>query len=85
MNATLRALPFGPRPRTIAGWRRTATDAARCSWSPTITEVLSRYLERAGHEARAAADGPQALELAGRRRPDLVILDLLLPGLDGLE
>jgi two-component system response regulator ResD len=52
---------------------------------PTITDVLSRYLERAGYEARVAADGPQALELAGTRRPDLVILDLMLPGLDGLE
>ena len=52
---------------------------------PTITEVLSRYLERAGYETRVAADGPQALELAGERRPDLVILDLMLPGLDGLE
>ena len=52
---------------------------------PTITEVLSRYLERAGYETRVAADGPQALELAGDRRPDLVILDLMLPGLDGLE
>ena len=52
---------------------------------PTITEVLSRYLERAGYEARVATDGPQALELAGDRRPDLVILDLMLPGLDGLE
>jgi DNA-binding response OmpR family regulator len=52
---------------------------------PTITEVLSRYLERAGYETRVAADGPAALELAGARRPDLVILDLMLPGLDGLE
>ena len=52
---------------------------------PTITEVLSRYLERAGYETRVAADGPQALELAGDRRPDLVILDLMLPGIDGLE
>ena len=52
---------------------------------PTITEVLSRYLERAGYETRVAPDGLQALELAGARRPDLVILDLMLPGLDGLE
>ena len=51
----------------------------------TITEVLSRYLERAGYETRVAADGPHALELAGDSRPDLVILDLMLPGLDGLE
>ena len=52
---------------------------------PTITEVVSRYLERAGYDTRVAADGPEALELAGEGRPDLVVLDLMLPGMDGLE
>jgi DNA-binding response OmpR family regulator len=52
---------------------------------PTITDVLARYLERAGYETQVAGDGPQALALAAARRPDLVILDLMLPGLDGLE
>ena len=52
---------------------------------PTIAEVVSRYLERAGYETRLAFDGPQAIELAGQQRPDLVVLDLMLPGLDGLE
>jgi two-component system, OmpR family, response regulator ResD len=52
---------------------------------PTITEVLAHYLERAGYETRVAADGHVALELARDRRPDLVVLDLMLPGLDGLE
>jgi two-component system response regulator ResD len=52
---------------------------------PTITDVVSRYLERAGYETRSAADGPAALELAGQARPDLVVLDLMLPGMDGLE
>jgi DNA-binding response OmpR family regulator len=52
---------------------------------PTITDVVSRYLERAGYATRIAADGPQALELAGDERPDLVVLDLMLPGMDGLE
>ena len=52
---------------------------------PTIAEVVSRYLARAGYETRMAADGPQAIELAGQQRPDLVVLDLMLPGLDGLE
>ncbi len=51
----------------------------------TITEVVSRYLERAGYETRVAGDGPRALELAGADRPDLVVLDLMLPGMDGLE
>jgi two-component system response regulator ResD len=52
---------------------------------PTITDVLSRYLERAGYETRVAADGYEALALAGAHRPDLVVLDLMLPGIDGLE
>jgi two-component system, OmpR family, response regulator ResD len=52
---------------------------------PTITDVVSRYLQRAGYETRVAGDGPSALELAGSERPDLVVLDLMLPGMDGLE
>jgi two-component system, OmpR family, response regulator ResD len=52
---------------------------------PTIAEVVSRYLQRAGYETRAAGDGPSALQLASERRPDLVVLDLMLPGMDGLE
>jgi two-component system, OmpR family, response regulator ResD len=52
---------------------------------PTITEVVSRYLERAGYATHVAADGPGALRIAGESRPDLVVLDLMLPGMDGLE
>ncbi|HEY6398735.1 MAG TPA: response regulator, partial [Solirubrobacteraceae bacterium] len=52
---------------------------------PTITEVVARYLERAGYRTRVAADGPRAIEMATSQRPDLVLLDLMLPGLDGLE
>ena len=52
---------------------------------PTIAEVVSRYLERAGYRTQVAADGVQALQAAASQRPDLVVLDLMLPGLDGLE
>jgi DNA-binding response OmpR family regulator len=52
---------------------------------PTIADVVSRYLERAGYAARIASDGPGALRRAGEERPDLVVLDLMLPGLDGIE
>ena len=52
---------------------------------PTITEVVSRYLNRAGYATRVAATGREALDAATAERPDLVVLDLMLPGIDGLE
>jgi len=52
---------------------------------PTIVEVVARYLERAGYETLAAADGPEALREAELRDPDLVVLDVMLPGIDGIE
>lgn len=52
---------------------------------PTVSEVVTAYLERAGFTVHRAADGPAALEAAARHRPDLVVLDLMLPGMDGLE
>ncbi len=52
---------------------------------PSIVDVLSYNLTKAGHQPIAARDGDQAIELARAEHPDLVILDLMLPGLDGLE
>jgi DNA-binding response OmpR family regulator len=52
---------------------------------PTIGEVVSAYLQRAGYETRVAADGPAALAAVAERSPDLIVLDLMLPGIDGLE
>ena len=52
---------------------------------PTIAEIVSRYLERAHYETRMAGDGHAALARAATWHPDLVVLDLMLPGLDGLE
>lgn len=50
-----------------------------------IVEVLAEYLEAAGHETVTAFDGPQALERLEASRPDLALLDVMLPGVDGLE
>ena len=52
---------------------------------PTIAEVVARYLERAGYATRIAADGPSAVAAALDTRPDLIVLDIMLPGFDGLE
>ena len=52
---------------------------------PTIREVVSAYLQRAGYETRVASDGFAALDAVGEDSPDLIVLDLMLPGLDGLE
>jgi DNA-binding response OmpR family regulator len=52
---------------------------------PTIVEIVARYMERAGFETYQAADGPEALRLAELHHPDLVVLDLMLPGIDGIE
>jgi len=52
---------------------------------PTIVEVVGRYMERAGYETYSAGDGPAAVREAERNRPDLVVLDVMLPGFDGIE
>jgi DNA-binding response OmpR family regulator len=51
----------------------------------TVSDVVARYLIREGHQVEAVADGVVALERASARPPDLVVLDLMLPGMSGLE
>ncbi len=52
---------------------------------PDILEVLSYNLRREGFEILTSADGIQGLALVKREHPDLVLLDLMLPGIDGIE
>ncbi len=53
--------------------------------TPDLARVLARELEASGYRVLRAADGRTALDLHARDRPDLVVLDWMLPGLDGLE
>lgn len=52
---------------------------------PNLAEVVARYLAREGYGVETAADGVTGLERAVATLPDVVVLDLMLPGLDGLE
>lgn len=52
---------------------------------PPLVRLVSAYLQREGFSVSTAGDGEQALRLARERPPDVVILDLMLPGIDGIE
>ena len=63
----------------------TAADVLVVDDDPTVAEVVAAYLHRTGHAVRLASDGPAAVAAAHTRLPDLVVLDLMLPGYDGFE
>ena len=50
-----------------------------------IVDIVRLYLEKDGYRVLVAYDGLEALELARQKRPDLIVLDLMLPGMDGLD
>jgi DNA-binding response OmpR family regulator len=52
---------------------------------PTVREVVASYLRRDGHDVTEAADGSTAVELVQHQRFDLVVLDMMLPGVNGLD
>ena len=52
---------------------------------PTVQEVLSTLLRFDGCVVRVAGDGAEGLEAASRDRPDVVLLDVMMPGMDGFE
>ncbi len=52
---------------------------------PSITNLVSAYLKPEGYQVYTAADGPSGLKAARTYKPDLVILDVMLPGMDGIE
>ncbi|MEU2332446.1 response regulator transcription factor [Streptomyces sp. NPDC006654] len=74
-----------PYELTEAGTTTGATRILVVDDDPTVAEVVAGYLDRAGHLVDRAGDGPTALTRAAAHWPDLVVLDLMLPGMDGLE
>ena len=52
---------------------------------PIVREILERYLQREGFDVATASDGRSALHAFDDHRPDLIVLDLMLPGIDGIE
>src|SRR6185437_180129 len=51
----------------------------------TLRDTLAYRLRHDGYQVVTAADGPHAVDAARKTRPDLIVLDLMLPGMDGLE
>jgi two-component system alkaline phosphatase synthesis response regulator PhoP len=52
---------------------------------PSISNLVVSYLRKEGYEVYSAADGPSGLKAAHAYQPDLIVLDIMLPGMDGLE
>ncbi|HZH44728.1 MAG TPA: response regulator [Lysobacter sp.] len=53
--------------------------------SPTDTAVLTQLLERNGHQVIASGSAEEGIEVAKRERPDLVLMDVILPGMNGFQ
>ncbi|MFD7422283.1 response regulator transcription factor [Streptomyces californicus] len=68
-----------PAPKGVRGLVLVVDD------DPTVAEVVVGYLRRAGYAVDQADDGPAALRRFAAHRPDLVVLDLMLPAMDGFE
>jgi DNA-binding response OmpR family regulator len=67
------------------GWTLMAARVLVVDDERVVTEVVGRYLQREGYEVSLASSGDEALRLAQEWVPDLIVLDLMLPVVDGLE
>jgi DNA-binding response OmpR family regulator len=79
--------PYGllPSDRPDTGMSACAGSVLVVEDEPTIADVVARYLRRAGYETDVVGDGAAALAAVEERQPDLVVLDIMLPSLSGLE
>ena len=75
----------GTAPRPDAGDRTSSARVLMIEDDPTVAEIVVKYLEREGYDATWVADGAEGLATALDEEPDLVVLDLMLPSLDGFE
>lgn len=84
MNSSARALGTtevaAPTPRPATGLRAMVVEDEQ-----SLADVVATYLEREGFEVTICGDGLQAVTLARQIDPDVIVLDLGLPGLDGVE
>ncbi len=81
----LAAAPSAGNAPTRAGTNHGVTTVLVVDDEAIVREIAVRYLERAGYATCEAADGPTARRLLEEQPPDLVVLDIMLPGIDGLE
>ena len=70
------------RSRRVESGRMSESHILVVEDEPSVGEVVSLYLRRAGYQVSLLGDGRQALELIERQAPHLVVLDLMLPGVD---
>ena len=75
----------GPGIGAAAGSRPGRSRALVVDDEPGLVEIVTAYLERDGFEVTSASDGEQAVALARNLDPDVIVLDLMLPGIDGIE
>ncbi|MER3427757.1 MAG: DNA-binding response regulator [Pyrinomonas sp.] len=84
----MKATTNNPKNRSEAESRKDATERRTTVLliedDENITDALSEYFKRAGYEVKAATDGVAGVQMALQERPDAVILDLMLPKMDGL-
>lgn len=76
---------LGPYPTPLIVWQMKKARILVVDDEPDLVELVEHHLRREHYEVVTAADGETALSEARRRVPDLVVLDLMLPGMDGLE